>query len=342
MNLNAHPLGGQPVSPVQWTWQRQLEEWHDLVCRSSSKPSRKRVHALRSLTLRLQIMLEHLLLEQDPESAAVHAFKRWRNEARKLRRVLGPIRDADIYLARLDNLRSTHGSFETGETHLSPSYLSEFDKLEKCLRRQRCKGIDRLMALREARAKRLNRRCKEIEAVLATQESSTGISTSRTVLQMFAELVEYLPLLDSSNLHAFRKRIRRTLYVAEMSAPSDAKIEKLAEVLRKMHSVSGECHDWQALALKASRVLSDYDKEDGVVPALETLAELALNRAIGLFRRSTAHFLKNTGETLHAHARNPVGSEPCRQTRDKQPSSKIACQTGCQNCSPVHGHTSSR
>lgn len=98
MNLHSHSAGGQPVVPLQQKWQLQVREWRNLIAQCTRKPSRKRVHGLRSFTLRLQVALERSLLEQTPEPATLRAFKRWSREGKKLRRALEPIRDADVYL----------------------------------------------------------------------------------------------------------------------------------------------------------------------------------------------------------------------------------------------------
>jgi hypothetical protein len=174
------------------------------------------------------------------------------------------------------------------------------------------------------RGKGLKRRCKEMETALAAQIPSTAVSTAQTASQIFAEMVNDLTDLDSSNLHAFRKRLKRALYIAEMSAASDPQARKLAAVFRKMHLASGAWHDWQALVLEAGRILPGCDRENGVVPMLEKLANWALKKAVGLCRRSTAHFLRNAGDVRHSQSRKPVDSVPADRTCNGQASSKIA------------------
>jgi hypothetical protein len=229
-----------------------------------------------------------------------------------------------VYLARLGSLRSTQGTSNAGEPSLSPRCLSEIDELESCLRQQRQMGIDKLMVLMDTRGRRLNRRCKQMEAALAAQMPSTTVSSEQTALQIFAKLVDDLPELDSSNLHIFRKRLKRALYIAEISASSDPKARKLAAAFRKMHLASGEWHDWQALALEAGRILPGYDKVNGVVPTLEKLAEGALQKAIGLCRHCVAHSLKGVGETWLPLPRKPVASVSRGSIGDERNSLKIA------------------
>jgi CHAD domain-containing protein len=296
-------------------WQRRVEAWRDLVAQCARKPSRKRVHALRSLTLRLRALLEYSLQGQAPATTAMSAFRRWNKEGRKLRRVLQPVRDADVYLVKLDSLRNTQGRAPYGESQLSPSCLGEIDVLECRLKRQRRVGADELMAVIDARRQLLNRLSKEMEVAIGPTMPSSAGPTGQGALQIFAGLASEHPDLDSANLHAYRKRLKQALYLAEISSAADPESERLAGAFRKIHDATGEWHDWQALALEAARVLPSHSNHDSLIPVLETLAEGALKSALKLCQRTEAQFLQGVGKARPTQRRKPVASDrgyqPC-------------------------------
>ncbi len=309
MNFRSLPFDGQPDVSLQPGWQRQIDAWRDLIGQCARKPSRERVHALRSRTLRLRVALGYRLQEQAQDQAGARAFKRWSKEGKKLRRALEPIRDADVYLARLDALRDTLGGAPDGKPKVSPRCLREIDKVESLLKKQRQEGADELAAVIGDRKKRLNRHSKELEAALAPRMTSTIRSAAQAALRVFAGLATEIRELDSSNLHAYRKRLKRALYLAELSATADPLAGRLAAAFRGIHSAVGEWHDWQSLALEAGRILPERARQDGLVPVLETLAEEALQKALGVCRGSAQRLLKNVDEIQNPLGRKPVAPD---------------------------------
>jgi len=309
VNPASHPSGKPPAVSLQPEWQQRLEAWRNLLAQCARKPSRKSIHALRSLTLRVQVGLEHSLQEQAADRTAAHAFQRWSKGGKKLRKALEPVRDADVHMARLDSLRDTVGGASEGESPLSPRCICEIDKFENRLRRRRQAGIDKLMAVLDAQSKRLNRLSKEMEAALAPQMPSSVPSTAQAALRIFAGLNSELPNPSAANLHAYRKRLKPALYLAQLSATSDPLAKRLAAAFRQIHAAAGEWHDWQSLALEADHVLHGHGKHDGLVPVLEALEGKALHRALGQCRRSAARFLKDVGEIQPLPPRKPVAAD---------------------------------
>jgi hypothetical protein len=309
MNFGSPLPRGQHGASLQPEWS-QLGAWRDALAQCARKPSRKRVHLLRSLTLRVRTALEFRLLEQAPQPAAARSFDRWKKEGRKLRRVLEPVRDADAYLARLGGLpKSVTGSIG-GEPQPSPRCLREMVKLEDRLGRQRMKGNEKIIAAMNDRGNRLNRLSLEMEAALVPRMPSNPGLAAQEALRILTGLAGELPTLDSANLHDWRKRLKQALYLAEISSASSPAARRLAASIKKMHSAVGEWHDWQALALLAARVLPGHGKPDGVVPVLNKLAEEALTKALALCRQSTPRLLSSAGESWPSQRRKPVASVP--------------------------------
>jgi CHAD domain-containing protein len=309
VNFNSLSPGEQVEISLQPEWLRRLDAWRGLLARCTLKPSRKNVHALRSQTLRLRVALQQRLQEQGADCAAADAFLRWNKEGKRLRRVLEPVRDADVYMVRLSSLRSRLQGTEDGATQPNPRCLREISQLEGRLKRQRQRGIGELVAVIEDRGKRLNRSSKELETALTPHMPIWVHSTAPEALRIFAELTGELPNLNAGNLHEYRKRLKQARYLAESSATADPLAKRLAAAFRRIHYAAGEWHDWQELARKTNRILPGHGKQDGLLRVLEALAEKALHRALGQCRRCTARLLKNGGETRPLPPRKPVVSE---------------------------------
>ena len=317
MNLALIPPGEHPAAPLQPEWLQRLEAWRALIAQCARKPSRKSVHVLRALTLRLRVRLEHSL-EQADDPAAARAFQRWSKDAKKLRKALEPVRNADVYLARLDSLRNTHEDPPESENPLSPICARQIAKFEDRLLRKRMAGIDKLKVFIGAHGKRLNRLSKEMEEVLAPAMPAIAPSTAQAALEIFARLTSELPSLDATNLHEYRKRLKQALYLAEISAAADPVAERLTVAFRKIQNAAGEWHDWQALALEAGRVLRGHGKPDGLIPVLQAREEQALHRALGQCRRSTARYMKTAGEIRLSLPKKPVAAERGLQLEDDE------------------------
>jgi CHAD domain-containing protein len=274
------------------------------------KPSPKRVRALRTLTLRLEVALQYRLLEQAPDLIAADAFRRWSKEGKKLRRALKPVRDADSFLAKLESIRGDIEWAPDSNLRVSPRCLRQIDRLEDCFRQRREAGIDKLLTFMDAHGKRLSRSSERIEGALVSRIPSVARSTAPAALRIFGELATELPNLNSANLHDYRKRLKPALYLAEISIAADPEAGRLAAAFRKIHLAAGEWHDWLALALKAGRVLPGRAKQDDLISVLEKLADAALERTLDLSRRPAVRFLKELGAARPFPQRKPVASEP--------------------------------
>lgn len=295
MNPASLSVGVEREVSLQPEWQQQLETWRELIAQCARKPSRRRVHALRRLTLRLQAAIEHGLREQGRDSALALAFKKWKKEGKELRRALGPVRDADVFMARLKGLRKSPGAAVGVNLELNGRAAREIDKLEARLKAERRAGAEQLISVLAAHSKRRDRRSLAMEEALAPGLPLNKRSAANAALKAFAELTREFPALDAENLHAYRKRLKQALYLAELSAPADPLATRLAAAFRKIHLAAGEWHDWQTLASRAARTFPSDGKPGGLAVVLDELAQWALKRAIGICRHTAVRFLTSTG-----------------------------------------------
>jgi CHAD domain-containing protein len=312
------PPGEQAAPPPETEWRQRFEAWRTFLAQCASKPNRKSVHALRALTLRLQVGLAHTLETAD-DPAAARAFQRWKKDAKKLRKALQPVRDADVYLDRLDSLRQ----LPEGHAPLSLSCAREIGKLEKRLRQERLTAIEGLAVVFGKRGKRLNRLSQELEAALTPALLHGAPSTAAAALRIFAAAASELPRLDAANLHEYRKRLKPALYLAEISASADPLASRLTAEFRKIQDTVGEWHDWHALGQKADDIFPGHGQPDGLVSLLQTQAEAALKRALGLCRRSTARYRKYASKTRTSRRKKPIAAERGVPLEENDPEAEI-------------------
>jgi hypothetical protein len=284
--------GRESVFSFQPEWEGQIEKWRELLASCTSKPSQKRVHALRTFTLRLPVVLEYCLHDQAQGASAVTAFTRWRKQGKKLRRKLQPIRDADVYLLKLKDAHKVFTGLDS-EPKLRVRRMREMKKLESRLKQQRRKGEDKLMAFIGARGKHLRKLSQEMQDALAPYMPSRVDSTVQSALRIFVQVARDLPELNSTNLHTFRKRLKSALYLAKTSADADPLAKRLAMDFEKMSVAIGDWHDWETLSLEAKHIFPSYANQDDLVSLMKKLADDALEKALGICRRTAARLLKN-------------------------------------------------
>ena len=135
--MNSHPSCKQSGFSYLTGSRRYFEAWRELLDRCALKPSRKRVHALRSATLRLESVLEFRLRDQPVHDSAVRAFRRWKKQAGKLRRALRPLRDADVCRQRFAAMRATFEQAGSSDPPKDQLWLRQIEQLEGRLEKRR-------------------------------------------------------------------------------------------------------------------------------------------------------------------------------------------------------------
>src|SRR3569833_2344282 len=123
MNRTARPSGTESQSLHD-----RLAAWRDLVERCGRKPSRKRVHALRVVTLRIQAEVEHELSDLPHASHEAQAMMRFGKLADKLRDALGAVRELDVWIGKLKRLP---GSLNVDAEYVPRSTRATIRQLER-------------------------------------------------------------------------------------------------------------------------------------------------------------------------------------------------------------------
>jgi CHAD domain-containing protein len=299
---------------------RLFRTWRQLLCDCAAKPTRKRVHALRVVTMRLQAVVASCLADRASKSPTRAVAKPWKKRSKRLRRRLSVVREIDVHLIKLahlrDNLTAT-GKARTQSARASLRQLTEFER--KLKKDRRAVARDLAFTLRD-RLDRLSRRSLEVEALLSPQSASSPAGASHRLIAELQAALAGAPKLDAGSLHDFRKQIKRLRYVAEPHMESDPRIAQFAKTLKAMQDVIGEWHDWQTLATESARVLADRTSQADLTALLEARVAESLEHALGLCESSIAQLGLQAQPVLPAALeRRPVrhaeSSPICNQRR---------------------------
>ena len=290
-----------PAEPaVQPEFRQHVEAWRQLLARCSRKPGRKSVHSLRVATLRLQAAAEFCLRDLEADSPDARALRRWQRQGNKLRRALGPVRQTDVYLGKLANLRSSHNGRADGQREPSTSFLHQIGELERRLAGERESAAKKLTRQIERRQRRLERLSRKMEAALAAPAQTRKGCSSSAISEQIAGLAHQFPELNDGTLHAYRKRIKKVRYLAEVSAPGNPGVARQAAALKRMATAAGEWHDWQTLAQEAAHVHRGHEGPTALARVLDAQAGKSLEEALTLCRRSMIRLLKPAANG-HSH-----------------------------------------
>lgn len=283
----------------------RMEVWRQLLDRCERKPTRKRVHALRVVTLRLQAELDTELAELPRASHQAQAILAFSKQGEKLRKALGPVRELDVWIGKLQQLRA--GLVEPGEyvPRSTRQCIRQLEQFESRLKGNRRRVEKKLIAAIKRRRDEFAASARDLGADLAGRTVSDGPNAAGNIRARFAEIAKSFAALDEENLHEFRKRIKQVRYIAEIH-PSDPACAQIAAQTKKLQSAIGEWHDWQALARKVGRGRS---KGNDAAELLEGIAAESLEAALNTCRSITARLM---AESTTAPGPPPLRKAPQR------------------------------
>lgn len=249
------------------TLRERVDSWRELLERCGRKPTRKRVHALRVVTLRIQAEVEDELNELPRASHEAQAMVRFAKLAEKLRDALGSVRELDVWIGKLRGLRDSLSGSMAYVPRSSRETGRQLERLEKRLTKKRERAGARLAEKIQSRQEDLLSAAQELEKSIADR-IDTDEGRAPKLLNEFAAIAAVFPAFDEGNLHEFRKRIKKVRYVAEIHQ-SDSGCARIAVRMKKAQGAIGEWHDWQVLARTAG-----HGKHAKDVEALELLSSL--------------------------------------------------------------------
>lgn len=253
MSFSTGPEAALSQPAMQMEFRQQMRAWRKLLAHCGRNPGRKPVHNLRVATLRLQAALEFSLAWVDANSSPARSAERWVRQAKKLRRALGPVRQADVSLGKLATIRGWAEHPASAPAVFPKEHLGAIEKIERAVTRRRKTAAKKLMAEIERRRERLNRLSRKLKTAPGCFASTMENGVAVRIQSQIAAAGDGFATPDPENLHKFRKRIKKIRYLAEMFAPLDPSAAHQATMLKRMTAAIGEWHDWQALAEGAAR-----------------------------------------------------------------------------------------
>lgn len=283
MNL----LSAKPSRTIRPDWQKQLEDWRDMLGECNRKPTRKRVHLLRVATLRMQAQVQYWLDRHASGLAAARSARAWCKQAKQLRRALGTVRAFDVHLASLSKVRAMLTTSSGYQPRSCRATLRQVEVLEGRFRQQRKRAAKDLIEAFSSRRDHLQHTVATMFVNLGSQGPLVPVITSIRLAAMLREAVSAFPSLNADILHDFRKQLKSVRYLGEVAA-AGAAARKLAAAVKAAQSAIGEWHDWEELAAEAKRAFRD---QTALADLLKVLSRESLQRALTACENLTHQFL---------------------------------------------------
>lgn len=290
-------------------------DFHKLLESCLDDPQVETVHHVRTGSRRVQAMIETILRQTGAGKRSLEVpGNAWLRQLKKIRGAAGPVRDLDVQRKLLEealqpaekarNGQPEHdvvlpaaeaGSTSSGgpESH-NFQFAKQIQRMETWLKEQR---NDRAQALHRQIKKRQSKLQERQSAFLAVAaRAHRGVRAHRpaaiVALEDFVRIVDSLPVLDTANLHDFRKMTKKARYVAE-SGENDAQAQTIAKALKRVQDAIGDWHDWHCLTEEARTELKDDGSQ--LTAWLEEQTERSLHEALKTTERVRA---KLVGEWL--------------------------------------------
>ena len=289
----------------------RLAEWHELLVRCARKPTRKRVHALRVVTLRMQAELENDVAGLPSASHQVQAILDFGRQSGKLRHALGRVREIDVWIGMLRGLRASMSEAAGYVPRSARDCVRQMERLEARLTQKRRASEKKLVSEIETRRDALLAIVEEVDGTVGDHRDSHPFEH---ILARFAAATAEFPALERENLHEFRKQIKTVRYLAELS-PADAACTRLAAQVKKMQTAIGEWHDWDSLAQSVPR---KHGRCAYLAELLDTIAAESFEAAVATCDSTKARLIGGNG----SHDASPPGRRPPDRALPNQAAAK--------------------
>ena len=287
-------------------------------------PEEEAVHNVRTSTRRIEAMLDTIVRELSPRTAANsgegnpvgEAAQKWLRLLKRIRRAAGAVRDLDVHRGLLkkrgwlENPDSNENHQPGPEVADSSSYTlgKQAEDLDAWLRGSRQEEAKPLIKAAPKWSERLDKELFSFEAAMEQARSPRKRvrSAAAVALDAFARLSTQMERLDASNLHDFRKGAKKARYMAE-SGGDDAHAVAVMKALKKLQDEIGDWHDWLVLAEEAHEALGERGEE------LTALIEKEQGRHYSLAMSTAARMrgkLMGEWQALHPVRRRRARSLP--------------------------------
>jgi CHAD domain-containing protein len=222
--------------------------------------------------------------------------KRLLKVLRRLRKKAGQVRDLDVQIAALRNLKIAR---EGGQK----------SQLLRTLTVERIKKEKKFVATLDKDAVRQLR--KRLKRAFGKLEIPEGVEPLTLALRALAAVARDHSPLTQNTVHQYRIAGKRARYVLEI-AGKDPQAEAVIEKLKKMQDVVGDWHDWLTLTERAEELFGGI-KDSALVAAMRNLTRAKFRESLdaivqmrpALSRESAV--LRRSGEVLRKQPENARG-----------------------------------
>ena len=291
------------------TMRDRLAAWRELLDQCGRKATRKRVHALRVVTLRMQAELERDLTELPHASHQAQAILRFSKQAEKLRQALSPVRELDVWIGKLRKLRASLSETAAYVPRTMQESIRGIDRLEVRLKKKRTNAEKELLSAIKRRGSHLVQASEEVDKSLSDNIFGADAEMAGELISRFRAVRAEFPAFDEENLHDFRKRIKTVRYLAELHAGADRVCAQVAQQVKKIVSAIGEWHDWQELGREALH--GRHAKNKPLAELLSSVTAESFEAALATIDNISARMLGESAvpaRAMHIEDRKPPAS----------------------------------
>src|SRR5579863_2027032 len=200
----------------------------------------------------------------------------------RLRKRAGRVRDLDVEIASLRNLKIPEGNGHKSEfvSALVQDRAKHERKLAKAFNRKTADEV----------RKRL-KRASEIDVPKDTEPLTL-------TLTKLAKLGREHVMLTEKTLHQYRIIGKRARYIAELADP-DAEAKRVIDQLKHMQDVIGDWHDWLKLTQKAEALFGGV-RDSALVAMLRNVTQAKFRQSVDAVAETRAALFGKKSEPVRA------------------------------------------
>lgn len=242
-----------------------------------AKPAPENVHHFRTFARRVETVLNATAPEPKRNEKKVLKL------LGRLRKRAGKIRDLDVQMAALRNLKI-------------PDDLERKSQLLQALADERIRRQARLAeALDEKSVRELRKRLKRSTNALPSDIEALGLAVGQ-LTTLHSDTVA----ITEKTLHQYRIAGKRARYLAELSKQPEA--VRMVEVLKRMQDLIGDWHDWLKLCERAENRFG-RTHNSVLVSALRNVTQAKFRQAVNALQEArTALIFKKQARGVTAPA----------------------------------------
>src|SRR5581483_12002571 len=235
------------------------------VTKLAGKPKPEYVHKFRTLSRRVEALLEGLAPHPSGNDKKLLAL------LARLRKKAGKLRDLDVQISTLRNLRIPEDRARKAE-------LLQALCAERLERETRLASAFDAKALREL-GKRLGRASKRLPP---------DADPLRPALRQLEDLTRDPSPITEATLHQYRILGKRVRYLAEL-CPENPRACEIAAELKQVQDAIGDWHDLLKLTEKAGRFFASAP-QSGLLSTLRAITRNKFLQAVDVLSRARAQF----------------------------------------------------